>query len=327
MANVTGGSIGDTWSLQQFTGQLFTASAEDTPLLTMIGGLTGGGKKTGNMEFPISQEYAYETIGQPAITETASLTAPNPISYVRTQYVNTTQVFHESVALSYVKMANNARLTATEVSTSGYGYYDPSAVNPIQSELDFQIATQLKHIARDVEFSFINGAYAQATSVSVAPSTRGLIECASNASNTLAAGSATLSKTQINYVLRTMYANGAKFTNPVIFVNAFQKQMLSSIFGYAPMDRNVGGVNIKQIETDFGSFGIQLSRYMDTDEVLIADLAYVSPVFQEVPGKGLLFYEPLSKAGAKESGQIFGMIGVDHGPYFMHGSITGLATS
>jgi hypothetical protein len=40
-----------------------------------------------------------------------------------------------------------------------------------------------------------------------------------------------------------------------------------------------------------------------------------------------LFYEPIAKLGAGEQGQIFGQIGLDHGPGIMHGSITGLATS
>lgn len=326
MANITGGSIGDSWALKNYVGELYTADADNTPLLSMIGGLTGG-KRTSVSEFPISQEYAFETAAQPAITETASLTAPNPVSYVRVPYVNTTQIFHKSVSLSYVKIAQQNQLTAVEVSTSGYGYYNPADVNPIQSELDFQIATTLKQVANDIEVTFIDGTYVQSTGVGVAAKTRGLMEAASNASNTIAAASATLSKSMFNQLLRTMYASGARFQNPVIFVNAFQKQMLSSIFGYAPTDRNVGGVNIKQIETDFGNFGIQLSRYMGTDDLLIADLSVVSPVFQEVPGKGLLFYEPLAKVGAKEAGQIFGLVGLDHGPYWMHGSITGLATS
>jgi hypothetical protein len=326
MANITGGDIGDSWALKNYVGELYTASPVETPLLTMIGGLSGG-QMTKNSEFPISQEYALESVAQPAVTETASLTAPNPVSFVRVPYTNTTQIFHESVALSYVKMANSDRLTAVENSTSGYGYYNPNDINPIQSELDFQIATQLKQIAANMEKTLIDGAYVQSTGVSVAAKTRGLMACATAASNTVAAGTATLTKSLIDQLLRTMYGNGAKFTNPVFVVNAFQKQKLSEIYGYAPTDRTIGGLNIKQIDTDFATIGVVLDRHMTAANLGVFDLAYVNMVFQEVPGKGLLFYEPLSKTGAKESGQIFGMMGVNHGPYFLHGSITGLATS
>lgn len=315
------------WNDPNLTGALFTASDESTPLLTMIGGLTGGGKSTDNQDFPVTQEYAHEALAVPAITETASLTAPTAITFVRTPYRNTTMIFHEQVSASYVKLANAGRLQATEVSTSGYAYYSPAETNPIQSELDFQISVALKHIARDVEYSFIQSSYVQATAASVAAKTRGLMECASDVSNTIAAGGNGLNKTLLDQLWRTMYTNGAEFGMPVVFVNAFQKQMISSIYGYAPTDRNIGGLNIQTIETDFGRMGVSLSRYMDTDDLLVADVSVIAPVFQQVPGKGLLFYETLSKTGAAESGQIFGMIGLDHGPKWAHGTITGLATS
>lgn len=56
-------------------------------------------------------------------------------------------------------------------------------------------------------------------------------------------------------------------------------------------------------------------------------MAFCSPVFLPVPGKGVLFYEELSKTGAAEEGQIYGQLGLDYGPEEYHGTITGLATS
>jgi hypothetical protein len=292
----------------------------------MMGGLTGG-KTTKNQDFPVTQEFSYPTLAVPAIDETASLTAPTAISLVRSQVLQTTHIFHEQVSLSYVRLANQGRLTATEVSTLGYGVYSKDEEDPVKSELDFQIAGALKHIARDFEYSMFQSSYTQAVLVTTDFQMRGLMECASDASNTVAAGTADLSKALMNELTRTMYGHGATFSNAVVFVNAFQKQQLSDIYGYAPMDRNVGGVNIKQIETDVGNLGVSLSRYMDADDLIIVDMSYIAPVFQEVPGKGLLFYEPLSKTGASESGQIFGMLSIDHGPKWVHGSITGLTTS
>jgi len=125
----------------------------------------------------------------------------------------------------------------------------------------------------------------------------------------------------------TMYGNGALFKNIVLWCNGFQKQRISNIYGYAPQDRNVGGIAIKQIETDFGNIGIMLDRFMPTTTIAFVDMAVVSPVFQPVPGKGNLFYETLAKTGAAEEGQIFGQIGLDHGPAFCHGTITGLKDS
>lgn len=306
---------GTVWNLPNYSGELFTTDAEQTPFLTMIGGLTGGGMSTGNFEFAIDSQYSYPAAAQPAITETASLTAPAAINYVRDQSKNVTQIFHEKVSISYAKMSNNTRLSG--INTAGQQ-------NNAPSEKDFQIARQLGKIARDVEYTFLNGTYSIATTAATANKTRGMYAAALT---TTAAAGAALSKPMIQNILRQMYDNGALFQNMVIWCNSFQKQALTSLYAYAPTDRNVGGVNIKQIETDFGNLGIMLNRFNPQANLGFFDMAAIAPVFQPVPGKGNFFYEELSKAGAAEEGQIFGQIGLDHGSIALHGSITGLATS
>jgi hypothetical protein len=313
MSNVAAGT---TWNLPNYVGELFTSDLITTPLLSMIGGLTGG-MMTENFEFSTDSQYSHEAASQPAITETASLTAPTAISYVRSQNKNVTQIFHEKVSISYQRQSNQGRLSG--INTAG-------AVNNVINEKDWQIARALEKIARDVEYTFLNGAYQIAVNAGVANKTRGLIALCTV--NTVNASSATLSKALMDSLLLTMFTNGALFKNPVIFCGGFQKQKLSDIYGYAPEDRNIGGVNIKQIETDFGNIGIaKPHRFMPASTLLIADMSVVAPVFQPVPGKGNLFYEELAKTGAAEEGQIFGQIGLDHGPSFCHGTITSLATS
>lgn len=314
MSNVAAGTV---WNLPNYTGELFTADQVNTPLLSMIGGLTGGAMTT-NFEFACDTEYSHETLAQETITETESLTAPTAISYVRSQNKNVTQIFQEQVSISYVRLSNQGRLSG--INTAG-------ANNPVASEKDWQIARALEAISRKVEWHFLQGTYAIATTAATPNQTRGLIELCSGKS-TVAAGSAYLSKTLIDTLLLEMFTNGALFRNPVIFCNGFQKQKLSNIYGYAPEDRNVGGVNIKQIETDFGNIGVAPAhRMMPTSTLLVADISVLDTVFQPVPDKGNLFYEELAKSGAAETGQIFGQIGLNHGPDFAHGTITGLATS
>lgn len=145
--------------------------------------------------------------------------------------------------------------------------------------------------------------------------------------NTTAASSAALSKVLIDGLLLKMANSGAPFENCVIFCNGFQKQALTNIYGYAPMDRNVGGVNVKQIETDFAQIGVVYAPNVPAGSLLIADMNYVKPVFCPVPGKGLLFYEDLAQSGASVKGQIYGQLGVDYSAEEYHGSLTGLATS
>lgn len=313
MSQVAAGTV---WNLPNYAGLLFTADETNTKFLTMIGGLTEGGMQTGNFEFPTASTYDFPAAAQPAITETASLTAPTAISFVRDQSKNVTQIFHEQVSISYVKMSNDTRLSG--INTAG-------ASNNAPSEKDFQIARALEHIARDIEYTFLNGSYQISTDAGTANKTRGMLELCTV--NTVAAASATFSKALMDQLLIEMNTNGAPFKNIVIFCNAFQKVKISDAYGYAPEHRNVGGVNIEQIETDFGRFGIVLNRFMPTDDILLAEMSEISPVFQPVPGKGNFFYEQLSKIGASESGQIFGQIGLNHGPAFLHGTLTGLATS
>lgn len=312
MSNVAAGTV---WNLPNYTGELFTSDAINTPFLSMIGGLTGG-MMTDNFEFPTDSQYNHEAAAQPAITETASLTAPTAISYVRAQSKNVTQIFQEKVSISYAKMSNSGKLLG--INTAG-------SSNNAPSEKDFQIARALEKIARDAEYTFLNGAYQIATNAGVANKTRGMIELCTV--NTVDASSAALSKELMDALLLEMFTNGAYFKNMVLFCNGFQKQKISDIYGYAPQDRNVGGVNVKQIETDFGPIALQLDRFMPAATVGVFDMSVVAPVFQPVPEKGNLFYEELAKTGAAEEGQIFGQIGLAHGPAFMHGTITTLATA
>lgn len=311
MANVAGGTV---WNLPNYLGALFTASPLQTPITSMAGGLNGV-KQTDNFQFAVDTTYAHEAAAQPAITETASLTAPTAISYVRAQDFNVTQIFHEKVSISYEKLANMGRLTG--VATAGQ---TPVVV----SEEDFQKARALEKIARDFEYTMINGVYQTATNAGVANKTRGLNAAAGTTVN---AASARFSKALFNSLLKAMYDAGAVFSNMIAVCDSFNKQMISEVYGYAPQDRNVGGLNIKQIETDFGNIGVLLSPFQTAGTLGVYDMPFVSVVSQPVPGKGHLFYEPLSKTGASEEGQIFGKLGVDHGPSFMHGTITSLATS
>lgn len=318
MANVNAAAT--VWNCPNYTGELFLIGANQTPFLNMAGGLQGNSVRVVNdFQFPLGQPWALEAAAQPNITETDSLAAPNPWTYVRGQDVNTVQIFHRSVSISYAKQSVGGSVTADAVT----GLVDVSNNQPIQNEKDFQISAHMRQIAVNVDFTFLNGAYVQATAANVAARSRGIITAATT--NTVNALAAALSKALVDNLLRTMAGNGAEFVNPVMFVNALNKQRLSEIYGFAPADRNVGGFNISQIETDFAMLGVVWAPNVPAATLLIADMAFVAPVFLPVPGKGVLFYEELAKTGASERGQIYGQVGLDYGPEEYHGTITNLA--
>jgi hypothetical protein len=320
MANVN--AAGTIWNCPNYTGELYMIGANQTPFLNMIGGLQGNSVRlVSSFEFPLAQPWALEAASQPAVTETASLTAPTPWTYVRGQDTNTVQIFHRSVSISYAKQS----VVGAIVADSTTGLVGKDEIQPVQNDKDFQIMAHMRQIAVNADYTFLNGSYQKATDAGTAAKTRGIITaCVTNSVN---ANSAALSRNLLNNLIRTMAGNGAEFIDPVIFCNAFNKQKISEIFGYAPTDRNVGGVNIDQIETDFAKFGVIWAPNVPASTLLVADLAVCYPVYLPVPGKGVLFYEELSKTGAAEQGQIYGQIGLDYGPEEYHGKITNLATS
>ena len=325
MANVTAATT--EWNAPNYTGELYLVGANQTPFLNMIGGLSGGSVRTvADLEFTMAQPYALEPASQPEISETDSRTAPTPTTYVTSQDRNTCQLYQESVDISYLKQSVTGQIRVDEISTLGYGFGDiTEGGSKGADEKAFQINTNLRQIAVDVEYTFLQGVYQQATSAGVAAKTRGIIT--GTTTNAVAASSADLEKAMIDELMRTMASSGAEFRLPVFFVNALQKQRLTAIYGYAPADFNVGGINITQLETDFARVGVVYAPQMPTDTLLCADLAICHPVFLPVPGRGVLFYEERAKDGAAEKGHIYGQIGLDYGAEEFHGKITGLSTS
>ena len=310
---------GNSWNLPNYAGELFTASPTKTPFLSMIGGLTGG-MKTENDEFATGVLFEFPDASQPSISETASETAPASTLISRDQETNVTQIFQETITLTYAKMANRGKL-------SGLNSANQSA-NPT-NELDWQVARKLEKMARDIEYTFLNGSYQKADSAAVANKTRGMFALCSEGT-TIDGGGTALSLALLKQLYKSMADAGAAFDNMVLFANSHQKQAITELYesqlGYnQPALRNVGGMNITEIETDFFKMGVVYDPFVPADSILIADIGNIAPVFQEVPNKGVLFLEDLAKTGAAEKKQIYGQIGLAHGPSFLHGSITNLA--
>lgn len=321
---VTVNDLGTTWNLPNYAGELFTADAMQTPLLAMIGGLSGG-RQTTNFEFPTAVLFDYPEAAQPEISESASAVAPAAVMPAREQETNVVQIHQEVVNLTYAKQSNSGRMSG--LNTAG-------EINGVADERAFQVQHKLIKIARDVEHSFINGRYQKSTGSTVANRTRGMLELCEEG-NIIDAAGAALSKDLLQQLFRMMAESGAYFTNMVMFLPAVQKQKLSDIYAaqiggsliYTPSQRKVGGVNITEIETDFCRLGVCWDRFMPEGSVLVADVAHLAPVFQAVPGKGVLFEEELAKTGAADKIQIYGQIGLAHGPAFLHGAIVGLASN
>lgn len=313
-----------TGTTPNYQGLLFEAARQKTPFLSMIGGL-GNGRITTNQEFPTAVLYSTEAAEQPAISETASMTAPEITSVVRSQNTNTAQIFQYAFGVSYNRLANSGRLASDAKSlTAGIGIQQPD-------EMAFQRSAKLQKLAKDLEYTFLNGTYQNAANDSTAAKTRGMLElCASG--TTVSAGNADITIDVIEELVIKMFEAGAEFSQPVLFCSARVRKQISDLYAKIygatlPASRTVGGYAIDTIVTTQAQLGIVQDFYMPNDKILIADLAYISPVFMSVPGKGTVFFEELAKTGAATKMMLYATVGLAHGPSFLHGSITGIKTA
>ena len=324
MANVSG--QGTLWNLPNFAGQLFTPSHIKTPFLDMI-------TQTGTVnqpEFAMSSNYDQEAASQPAITETASLTAATATGFVRTNEKNVAQIFQEQISVSYAKLSAKDRIKRVEVSTSGFAY-DEAGANPVQDELAFQTQANINQIKMDLEYSALNGTYQLGTGAGVAFKMRGIIT--GSTTNTVAAGSVDITRTIMDSLFKEMADNGAFSREGVftIFCDSWNKQQLTNAYDFVPMDRVLGGSNIQRIMTDFGDMNIIYVPRVPATTILVANMSEISLVFQPVANKpagdDLLILEMLAKTGASENWQLFGQMGIDYGSSVFHGTVTGTTSS
>lgn len=398
MAGITG--LATTFNLPNYTGELFALTPDDTPLLSSIGGLTGGGQTT-STEFEW-QTYDLRDPGQRTKVEGAA--APAAEQRVRANVTNVVQIHQERVNVSYTKQAATGQLASPQAAPFNHPGGGP---NPVASELDWQVEQALKSIALDVNWSLINGQHVKPTTNATARQTKGLLAAVTTnriAKGTTVTGATTATDTvtstghglvdgdkivftntstatgivagrayfvdqqdantfkvssslggaaitlgtatgiaftkswttvltldHVNDLIQLGYDNGgfSEQTTATLLVNSIQKRAITkaaaTAYGqYTETSRNVGGVNVVTVVTDFGTFNIMMDRHMPQDTIAAVSLEQLMPVFLSIPGKGVFFEEPLAKTGASDDVQLYGEIGLKFGNERAHAVMTGL---
>lgn len=315
MADVLATSFG----VLNYSGMLFNKGNTRTPLSSIIGGRA---KTTNHVEFVVGQEYTAGGDGsQPEISETASLTAPDASVVTREQKTNVTQIFMEAVGISYAKQSNMGTLSGLNVAQQ--------QENPV-NELDFQVAAKIQKVNRDIEYTFINGVYNKATSDATANKTRGLIPAITT--NVKAMKSKPLGLWDIADMVKMIYGANAPTDGLVLWCDAitlFQinADAVQNGLTVVPAAREINGISLSSVVTPIGVVYLYLGECLPAGTALLLNLNVLAPVYQPVPGKGNFFLEPLAKTGAGEKYQLFGQIGLDHGPEWYHGKFTGISTA
>lgn len=316
MAGITG--MGTTFNLPNFVGDLFNVSPEDTPLLSAIGGLTGGREafdKTFEWEF-------YDLRNADAARQRVEgANAPTAEERVRSNASNVLEIHQEAVSISYTKLSIQNR-----------GGYSTTArgSSPVGDEMAWQMEQQIKQVARDVELTFITGTFAQPVDNATPRKTRGLLEAITT--NVLDLAGAPLTEADVNDLFQAAYDGGGMQegeTRTLIVGSAMKRQLTKTFIrdnGAPVPSRSVGGVSLQTLETDFGTANIMLDRYMPAGTVVAASLEQLAPRFLSVPGKGHFFWEPLAKTGAAENSQLYGEIGLEYGNQRSHAKIVNATT-
>lgn len=146
--------------------------------------------------------------------------------------------------------------------------------------------------------------------------------------------SVTITPDVLGSFMQGVFDNGgiSESGTATLFVSSRQKRALTTAYAaaYRQVDpfnisRNVGGVNMQTIETDFGTLNLVVDRAVPTDAIVLTSLEQISPVFLNIPGKGVLFEEDLARTGSSIKSQIYGEIGLRYGSERQHGVLRGLA--
>jgi len=313
-------TLGTTFTLPNYHGELLAISPEDTPFTTAIGGLTGG-------ESVSAGQFEWQTYDlRDAANDRQRLEgadAPTVDNRVRANVTNVVEIHQEQVSVSYSKQASTQQYAGANIGGSD---------NPVTDELDFQLTAALKAKKRDIEKGFIQNTKVVPTDNTTAAKTGGILAAISTNVDAKS-GTPTLTASDVLSLGQTIWTNGGiqESETATILVNAGLKRWLTKLFitdkGYDEQTRNVGGVNVQTIETDFGRLNIMLNRYMPASTLAIVSLEECAPVFRLIPNKGFLFTEPLAKTGSADKEQLYGEVGLKWGAEWKHGKITGLLST
>lgn len=323
MAGIT--EMGTTFNLPNYVGELFSVTPTDTPFLSSIGGLTGG-ESTPSTLFQWQGFDLRDASDTRQRVEGYAVQSADKEARVRFNVTNVVEIHQEFVEISYTKQAATGQFNST--GSNHPGSVGLSGTNPVGNEMAWQVQQHLIQIARDVEKTFISGTHANPSTNADPRRTRGILEAITT--NVVTAGGAALTKQDVLDLLHSVWSNGgiSVAETATLMCNGYLKMRLTDLFitqaNYQQLSRNIGGVNVQTIDTDFGTLNIMLNRHMPTDQIAVVSLEQCSPVFMEIPGKGFLFEEELSKTGASDTRQLYGEVGLKYGNEKTHGKIVGL---
>lgn len=295
---------------------LSTGATKNTgQFLAAIGGMNGA-RRVNAQSFDMGAYYSLDAASQNVISENTSLSAGTAKFYAKAQKTNVVQISKYDIAVSDLREAATQQIVSSVFAGEA----------PTTSEFDRAASNAMDQMRADWEYTCLQGTYVNRSAVGTDTAAGGLIDSTIGiATNKVNASSAALDITMIEQLLETMAQNGAPMINPAIVTTPGYLNDISNLYGFAPQDRVIGGVAIRQIVSDFGEIGVLWTNAAPANYMLIVDLAYVRPVV--LPHKGgqdILMKEYLDGSSAQK-GYLEGYVGVDFAHESYHGYIYGIA--
>ena len=257
------------------------------------------------------------------------------------------EIFHEAVQITFTAQAAYGEIVPFDLASSYKNSIDKLSLegtNPVNDEMAAQLELVLELVAKKAEFQAFNGTFSDGTSST--RQMRGLdAHCNLTGGNIFfndANGDGSGADQKIHWdtvagAMKKLYDAGAPLREPVLFISPqmlldLNKELVNPTVsgaltgGILPRDRNVGGVDIDTIVTPFGAMGLALSDYLPSNKAFIVDMAFVTPVFLNVPGKGTVFIRDLDQGDNARMGKaVYMEMGYDFGPPQYHCEIADIA--
>ena len=231
----------------------------------------------------------------------------------------------------------------------------------VADEFAVQMEKAMTKLAREVEWFLFNGSFSDGAHATPGSGTREMwgidhwVNQNKNSSNTAAlnplggncyyndtvgdgsGSSQVLSFDAIAGAMKLLYDAHAPLRQPVLCVSPKQlldlnTELVSGNVGITgaiiPRDRNVAGVDIDTVVTPFGSIGLMVidPDIFPTGTSFILDLAFIQPVFTNIPGYGTVFVRDIDQdANARIGKAIYMEMGAEYGPPSYHCKIQAVA--
>lgn len=308
------------YDVPNYTGEVFFqgASYGKSPV-TSAATARNGLRTIMGKEYSMSNAITGDSPAANAVTEDNSIAAVTHTSHAAAQDTNYPQIWFKQYAVSYARQALYGE-------TSGVTVYGEPLANI--GSMPTQREAWMLQLASDMEYSCLRGTGQAWINAATAGATGGLITAVEAGSETAAAG-ASLSKYLIDTEIARMAEAGAEFRDMAVVGNAHQIQALNDLYGFAPMSRNIGGVDLDTVMVPLlGNATVIYDPILATDDLAFIDLAHFQVCTGTVPGKNQgVIIEPIGKIAAGDYEQMFLLFGVDYHDIIYHGMVSGLATS